>query len=240
MMHRFYARPENFSDRNVTLDIDETRHLRDVLRLKSGEAINVFDGIGREYACRIASISKTAAELLIDRAVAASSPESGLDLTLAVAMLKGEKFDLVIQKSVELGVRRLVPIRTVRTNVRSRDSAARVLRWRKIALEASKQSGRAFLTVVENPIDFGIFLSAVDGNQTVLFSERDGESLPPKLEGKKLTAIVGPEGGWDDVELAAARSSGCRIVTLGGRTLRAETAAIAITAVLQNRFGDLN
>jgi 16S rRNA (uracil1498-N3)-methyltransferase len=239
-MHRFYAHPATLHDEHFVLDIGETRHLRDVLRLSEGANVIVFDGQGNEYECTVSEIKKNEAELLVLKQQDPTSPESPLDLTLAAAMLKGEKFDLVVQKAVELGVRQLIPLRTKRTDVRSKDSVKRVLRWRKIVHEASKQSGRAFLMTVAEPRDYEIFLSTTDGEHTILFSERDGGALPQKIEDKKITALVGPEGGWDDVELAAAKSSGIPIVTLGGRILRAETAAIAVATILEHRFGDIN
>src|SRR3954467_4861472 len=98
-MRRFYASRENFSNDKVTLNLDETRHLRDVLRLREGEKVNVFDGAGKEFLCAIETISKKETALKIIEETAPSSPESDLDLTLAVALLKGEKFDLVIQKA---------------------------------------------------------------------------------------------------------------------------------------------
>lgn len=239
-MHRFFAEPERFSSGAVSLDPDETRHLREVLRLNSGDVVQVFDGVGNEFLCEVTTLSKKAAELLIREKMRPASPESLLELTLAATMLKGEKFDLVVQKAVELGVLRLVPLRTARTDVRSKDSAARVVRWRKIALEASKQSGRAFLMMVEDPIDFEMLLSSIEPTECILFAEHGGEHFPKQVSTKKLTAVVGPEGGWEDVELAAARSADIRIVTLGGRIMRAETAAIAVAVILQNRFGDIN
>lgn len=238
-MHRFFALPESIRDERILLDREETRHLRDVLRLVEGTNLLVFDGCGSEYYCTIVEIKKTETELLIISKQDASSPESKLELTLAAAMLKGEKFDLVVQKAVELGVRRLVALRTARTDVRSKGSEARVQRWRKIALEASKQSGRAFLMSIEGPVDLIDYLQSIAARETILFSEREGESLPTEIPAEKMTAIVGPEGGWDDIELENAKAAGVRIVTLGGRITRAETAAIAATAILQHRYGDL-
>jgi 16S rRNA (uracil1498-N3)-methyltransferase len=222
------------------LDAAETRHLRDVLRLTEGANVAVFDGQGNEYSCTVTEVKKNETELLVLEQRDPSSAESPLDLTLAAAMLKGEKYDLVVQKAVELGVRQLIPLRTSRTDVKSNDSLKRVLRWRKIVLEASKQCGRALLMDVAEPLDFEVLLSMTDAKQTIMFSERDGETLPKKMADKKITAVVGPEGGWDDVELAAARSGGIHVVTFGGRTLKAETAAIAFAAILENRFGDIN
>jgi 16S rRNA (uracil1498-N3)-methyltransferase len=239
-MHRFFALPESFREDRVLLDSAETRHLRDVLRLAEGANVVVFDGCGNEFNCTIAEIKKNETELLLIGKQDATSPESKLRLTLAAAMLKGEKFDLVVQKAVELGVQKLIPLRTKRTEVRSRDSAKRVERWRKIAMESSKQCGRAFLMTVADPLDFELLLSSGDEATTLIFTERHGANIPDLTDPKELTMVIGPEGGWDDVELAEAKSAGATLVTLGGRILRAETAAIAIATVLQYRFGDLN
>lgn len=239
-MHRFFALPESFRDDRVLLDSAETRHLRDVLRLAGGANVVVFDGCGNEYNCTVVEIKKNETELLLINKQDPSSPESKLKLTLAAAMLKGEKFDLVVQKAVELGVQRLIPIRTKRTEVRSKDSAKRVERWRKIAMESSKQCGRAYLMTVADPLDFELLLSSGDMANVLIFTEHDGNKIPSLTQVEELTAVIGPEGGWDETELAEARSAGAHLVTLGGRILRAETAAIAIAAMLQHRFGDLN
>src|SRR6476661_2823871 len=119
MMRRFYAPKDQFSGSQVTLDSDETRHLRDVLRLKAGDSVNVFDGEGNEFLCTIETVGKKEATLLIVSPAQPPAPESPLDLTLAVSLLKGDKFDLVTQKAVELGVTRIVPVDTARSDARS-------------------------------------------------------------------------------------------------------------------------
>ena len=240
-MHRFYTPPDSFHDESVVLNASETRHLRDVLRLGVGSNVNVFDGEGHEFLCTVTLICKIDAELLIISEQPPSSPESTLDLTLAATMLKGDKFDLVVQKSVELGVNHLVALNTIRCDVKIKESTTRIDRWRKIALEAAKQSGRARLMKVSGPVAFDKFLQGLSQDEdAILFAEREGDRLSQDFDGHKMTAIVGPEGGWDDSELADARSAGINIVTLGGRIMRAETAAIAIAAVIQHRFGDIN
>jgi len=133
-MRRFYAPKENFGKEKITLSLEETRHLRDVLRLREGEKVQVFDGAGKEFLCEIETIAKKETSLKIIEEIAPSSPESNLDLTLAVALLKGEKFDLVIQKAVELGVCKLVPLNTKRADVRLKDADKKQERWQKIAL----------------------------------------------------------------------------------------------------------
>lgn len=237
-MRRFYAPPENFKNENVFLSEEETRHLRDVLRLRESETVKVFDGVNHEFVCKIEKIEKRQTVLKIIEETEPSAPESNLDLTLAVALLKGEKFDLVVQKAVELGVKNFVPLVTKRCDVKIKDADKKRERWRKIALEASKQSGRAGLMKIETPIDFEKFIETATGAK-ILFSERGGANFSEISEAKKITAVIGAEGGWEDAEIESASAKGFQIVTLGGRILRAETAAISMAAILQHQFGDL-
>jgi 16S rRNA (uracil1498-N3)-methyltransferase len=260
---RFYAPPGSFAPegaRVVVLSDEESRHLRDVLRLRAGDEAYVFDGEGREFACVVVEAGGRGAGARLDVRERAEppSPESPLALTLAVALLKGEKFDLVVQKATELGVVRVVPVMSKRADVRprdERDTVKRVERWRRLALEASKQSGRARVPVVESPIMFDALVAREPrGDESrILFAERGGvslnslaaadshNSLAAETAARRVSfvALVGPEGGWDDEELAHAREYGWTIITLGGRTLRAETAAITVCTLLQHLFGDL-
>jgi 16S rRNA (uracil1498-N3)-methyltransferase len=249
---RFYAPPSAFSsgNENVHLASEEARHLRDVLRLQSGDEVYVFDGAGREFRCRIEESRRDAAELTIITEVEPARPESPMRLTLAVALLKGEKFDLVVQKATELGVVRVVPVVTRHADIRLRDEtdgSKRVTRWQRIALEAAKQSGRAAVPEVGSPIAFQSLIQPTDPGarmRSLMFSERNGQSLLKVTnrlpsEASEMTALVGSEGGWSDEELDAARDAGWSIVTLGGRTLRAETAAITAAVLVQHLFGDL-
>jgi 16S rRNA (uracil1498-N3)-methyltransferase len=246
---RFYASPKAFTSdcKGVRLDRDEARHLRGVLRLDVGDTVYVFDGTGREFRCEIADTGRDTAMLAVREEIAPQSPESKLELTLAVALLKGEKFDLVVQKATELGVARIVPVMTKRADVkidRVKRTTHRDERWARLALEAAKQSGRARVPEVAAPVELKELFARQDAGRALLFAERGGESLEGALdslpvEPRTLTALVGPEGGWETSEIEAARGHGWRIVTLGGRTLRAETAAIAVATLLQHRRGDI-
>ena len=238
-MRRFYAPVQNFEKDAVYLDENETRHLRDVLRLREGEEINVFDGEGREFLCEVQKIGKKRTDLRVISEISPTAPESSLDLTLATALLKGEKFDLVIQKSVELGVKQLTPLITHRCDVKLKDRGNKIGRWERIALEAAKQSGRASLMRIDEPTDFFQMLKTEKSIGMIMFSEREGSSFDKIVAEKEIVAITGPEGGWEDGEIEAARDAGAAIITLGERVLRAETAAVAIMAILQHRFGDL-
>ena len=242
---RFHAPPDSFnaSEQIVTLRPEEARHLRDVLRLKPGDEVYVFDGRGREFRCAVSTSKRDAAELRIEAEVEPAKPESQLQLNLCVALLKGEKFDLVVQKATELGVKKITPLITRHADIHLRDAAdatKRVARWQRIALEAAKQSGRAFVPEISLPVGFEAALD-VDG-LGVMFAERGGEALE-NLTGhsatQSVTALVGSEGGWSDEEIESARARNFHVITLGGRVLRAETAAITVTALLQHLFGDL-
>jgi 16S rRNA (uracil1498-N3)-methyltransferase len=249
---RFYAPPAAFAPdaQTVSLSPDEARHARGVLRLQPGDELYVFDGAGKEFRCAIREFDRDGATLDVVEDVEPVRPESPLDLTLAVALLKGEKFDLVVQKATELGASRIVPVATSRADVRIRngDEAKRkVTRWQRIALEAAKQCGRARLMEIEEPLGFKALIDrpAEAGELRLMFVERNGTSLAevahnPPSGSAKVFALIGPEGGWADEEIELARKGGWQIVTLGGRTLRAETAAIAVVALLQHRYGDLD
>jgi 16S rRNA (uracil1498-N3)-methyltransferase len=253
---RFHAPPGAFTSELETVHLasDEARHLRDVLRLKPGDEVYVFDGAGKEFHCQVEDSQRDAAQLKVISEVEPAKPESPLQLTLAIALLKGEKFDLIVQKATELGVARVVPVVTKHADIRLRDesdAAKRVARWQRIALEASKQSGRAVVPEVDNPVAFESMIqneaSAVAADspmRRLMFSERLGQSLleaakniPTKVS--RITALVGCEGGWANEELEAARDAGWTVLTLGGRTLRAETAAITVVTLIQHLYGDL-
>jgi 16S rRNA (uracil1498-N3)-methyltransferase len=237
---RFHAPRTAFTKETVTLTADEARHLRDVLRLKPGDDVYVFDGLGREFQCSVSNTKRDAAELRIEAEVEPAKPESQLQLNLCVALLKGEKFDLVVQKATELGVTRFTPLISRYADIHLRDAAdatKRVGRWQRIALEAAKQSGRAFVPEVVLPVAFAAALDTEGAG--VMFSERGGEAFEILPATRSITALVGSEGGWAEEEIDAARARNFHIVTLGGRILRAETAAISITTLLQHRFGDL-
>ena len=239
---RFHAPPGAINDQTVMLGTDEARHLRDVLRLKAGDEVYVFDGSGREFRCSVVNMNRHAAELHIEAEVEPAKPESQLQLNLCVALLKGEKFDLVVQKATELGISKITPLITRYADIHLRDesdAAKRVGRWQRIALEAAKQSGRAFVPEIVAPVAFELMV--IEG-LAVMFSERGGESLENLIKHpapETVTALVGSEGGWSDEELETARARDFHVITLGGRVLRAETAAITVAVLLQHLFGDL-
>lgn len=252
-LRRFYAEPEAFrrAPGEVTLSEEESRHLRDVLRLRAGDEAHVFDGEGREFACVVADEGRRGgvSRLEVRGAAEPQNPESPLELTLALSMLKGENFDFVLKKATELGVSRVAPVVTMRVVLQprdERDAVRRARRWHRLALEAAKQCGRARVPAIEVPANFAALVRGTRPADAlrVLFAEQGGtplDSLPAAADARPsaVVALVGPEGGWADEEVELARAHGWAVVTLGGRTLRAETAAITVCTLLQHRYGDL-
>ena len=240
-MRRFYSPPDQFNGMTVKLSTEETRHLRDVLRLSLGDQVQIFNGEGREFLAEITTIGKRETLLNIVDEISAPAPESKLDLTIAASVYKNDKFDLVIQKAVELGVARISPLVTFRSEAKLDAAMNRTERWRKIALEATKQCERARIMTVDDPVAFQDFLSGLTkaSGDLLMFSEKDGGSIPNLAAPKKITALVGPKGGWEDSEIELAEQRGFVPVKLGKRIMKAETAVITFAALLQHRFGDL-
>src|SRR2546423_15625258 len=166
---RFFAPPDSFEldCSKVTLAAEEARHLLDVLRLNRGDEVFVFDGDGREFRCTVDEMKRERATLIVNAEVEPARPESMLQLTLAVALLKGEKFDLVVQKATELGATRIVPVVTKLADARvrdDRDAERRVARWQRIAMEAAKQCGRARVPEIFGPTDFAALVRDAASN----------------------------------------------------------------------------
>ena len=243
---RFYAAPDAIDGSQIELGRDETHHLTRVLRLAVGDDAFVFDGCGREYRCRILALDRHCAQLEIIEPLA-DAVESPVGLTLAQAIVKGEKFDFIVQKATELGVRRIVPLITRYADVKLNDekSTKRLARWQRIALEALKQSGRRQLVDLAPPMPVAALLESRAPNAALLiFSERGGDSITAALanvvDSQNVIACVGPEGGWSDGELEQFAAHGAQAVTLGPRILRTETAALVALALIQHARGDLS
>lgn len=244
--HRFHAPSENFTSGEVRLPADEGHHAVHVLRVRVGETVNVFDGCGRAFRAVVAEASKRGVRLALGEPL--PSNESPLDLTLAAALLKADKFEWVIQKAVELGVTRIIPLVTchVEPGVVRSVSADRLARWTRIGREATKQCGRSRLTPIAAPRPVADLLT--EEGVKFFFTERDGDDWARVVQNVaknadappvSLTAFIGPEGGWSDEERRQAAAHGAWPVTLGSRILRAETAALLAVGLLQSEFGDL-
>ncbi|MBI1763553.1 MAG: 16S rRNA (uracil(1498)-N(3))-methyltransferase [Acidobacteria bacterium] len=237
--HRFYAPPAQINGALITLADDEAHHLARVLRLPVGAPVFAFDGCGQEYVCEINQVGRRGAELTIIEQLT-NTVESPLQLTLAVALLKGDKFDWVVQKATELGVTRLVPLLTEHSDIRQLKAEHKLQRWQRITLEALKQCGRRTLVEIAEPQSWPKFCAEEISSLKLILSEHGGQrlhALPPTAN--SACVAVASEGGWSETELEVATQHGFVPVHLGARILRAETAAITGVALLQHLCGDL-
>lgn len=220
----------------------EQHYLQRVLRLRAGQAIEVFDGAGRRFAARVGALSQRGAHLLLGEALAAT-PESPLRVTLAQCLSSAEKMDWTIEKAVELGVHRIVPIASARSVVRldAERAARRVEHWRRLIGAACAQCGRDTLPGIDAPQPLAHWLDARSrAHEAVVLVPGAATRLATlALAGPEVDLLVGPEGGLADDELAAAVRAGFAAASLGARVLRTETAGLAALAILQSRLGDI-
>jgi len=227
MRHRIYTR-DPLTDA-VTIGGEEFHHAARVVRVREGEEVELFDGEGRAASGVVESIASNALVVRVASPIDSRESENSIDLAMAIIQL--EKFELVLQKATELGVRSIIPLETDRQEIRAERYKGKHERWQKILFEATKQSGRAVIPKLESPTKFEALMSRE--NKIVFDAE-----APPATEqpSNQATVLIGPEGGWSDRELSSARDHGCMFATLGARRLRAETAAIVACALLNDRF----
>ncbi len=225
-----------------TLRGEAANHVARVLRLDVGDALTVFDGEGAEYFARVAAVARGEV-CIVPGQRRANERESSLRLTLVQGVSRGERMDWVVQKAVELGVTRIVPVLTERSVVRldAAQAHSKQRHWRGIAVAACEQSGRGQLPQITAAVPFGVWLAGLPPGGLRVLPSPDGAaglaSLPPLAS--EVLVLIGPEGGLSDREAAAALGSGFHAVRLGPRVLRTETAAVVALALLQQRFGDL-
>lgn len=236
---RFLVR-ELSTEPEVRIRGEEAHHLLQVLRLRPGDDVVVFDGSGEQY--RAVLIRCEAKEATARKLEALPFAESPLELTMAVAIPKGDKMSLIVQKLTELGASRIIPLRCKRTHPSSTATSAvskKLSRWQRVALEACKQSGRLRVPKIEAPIGFQEFL-ALELPPHRLLTCLDGKRLPGTPPSPRAcVAAVGPEGGWTDEETSTALTGGFLTFGMGPSVLRTETAAIAAATILQWEWGDL-
>jgi 16S rRNA (uracil1498-N3)-methyltransferase len=227
----------------LALEGSAAGHITRVLRLRSGDALTLFNGRGGEYAGRIEKSHGGVVTVAVGSRSAVER-ESPLTLTLAQGVSRGERMDLVVQKATELGVSGLVPVFTERSVVRldARQATRKVAHWRAIAVAACEQSGRNRLPDVATPLSLREFTGAARNALSARLLLSPGAALrlddiPSPVT--DVTVLIGPEGGLTDSEEDLARTAGFAPVRLGPRVLRTETAALAALTLLQRKFGDL-
>lgn len=232
---------ENIGDDKIILDGESARHIAKSLRMRVGDVICVTDGRGEDYGCQIEEITKDEVVLKVCYKQACES-EPSCKVTIYQGVPKSSKMEDIIQKCVELGVTSIVPTLTKRCVSRPDEKAAgkKNQRYQKIALEAAQQSGRGIVPKIENMKTLDRAIAEDDSEVKIVFFEGGGEKLTDiiKKDTSSVSIFIGPEGGFEEQEVADAMKAGAKPITLGHRILRTETAGLAVLSVLMFQLED--
>jgi len=242
-MHRFYLTPGLTRGDSLRLDGREAHHALRVLRLKRGELITVLDGVGNEFLCAVEDSSRDAVTLSVS--LKHFTPPPPCSITLLQAVPKGKIIESIIQKAVELGARRIVPLLTghVVTRLDDRDAADKHTKWQQVAIEAIKQCGAAWLPEIEAPMTMEQYLARKEKFDLSLFGSLQMDRRHPRKclgefqakHGRLPQTVgvwIGPEGDFTPEELEAIQASGALPISLGRLVLRVETAAVYSLSIL--------
>src|SRR4030067_1018380 len=244
-MPRIFFPITNLSENQISVTGEKAKYLATILRCKKGDELIVFDGKGNCLRTTILKADKKEIFAEVSETFSCNT-ESPIDIILVQGLLKGQKMDMVIQKATELGVREIQPVITERSQPRE---TRKVVRWQKIAEEASRQSGRSVIPLINEPINFNDYLSSLP-LIGFIFWEEGGVSLKEAVHKMSSSPIhpftdspvhilIGPEGGFSKDEVSASEKKGFIVISLGKRILRAETASISALTLVQFLLGDL-
>ena len=249
-MSRFFVSIDSVDSVNsrITISGEDVKHIISVLRSVPGDALELSDGSGIDYDVTIEVIEK---DIITTKIVSTkvNKTEPPVNITLFQGIPKADKMEYIIQKCVELGVSRIVPVMTERTIVRfdnARDAATKTTRWKRIALEAAKQCDRGIVPEVNEPVrlDEALKLAGDCSLKLLPYEEETAGNIRKHLEEQKqkqssVALFIGPEGGFTADEVKKAVEGGFKAVTLGPRILRTETAGVAVIAIIMYELGDM-
>ncbi|HHW47176.1 MAG TPA: 16S rRNA (uracil(1498)-N(3))-methyltransferase [Clostridiaceae bacterium] len=246
-MPKFFISEENITGGKISITGEDVNHIRNVLRLERGDNLTLCDGKRKDYTVEIESF-ETGRILTNIVNVEENRSEPPVEAILFQGIPKSDKMDLIIQKSVELGIGKIYPVVTERTVVKlgtQKDIENKLKRWQRISLEAAKQCGRGIIPEVKNPVSFKEALALASSSQLGLlpYEKETAKSLKQYLRTgnviNSVSIMIGPEGGFSDKEIEWAAIEGLNMVTLGPRILRTETAGIAVLSILMYELGDI-
>lgn len=245
-MPRFFVTNSDVSNDLINISGEDFNHIKKVLRLGNGDRITACDGKGTDYLVEIVKIEDAVVKTRIIESMK-NSTEPPVEITLFQGLPKSDKMDLIIQKAVELGIYKIVPVITARTVVKmdAKSGDKKCDRWNKISMGAAKQCNRGIIPKVESAMSFREALDAAKGGSLSLIPyEKETriklkEVLLNSSLTKKVSVFIGPEGGFCQEEIEEAVACGVQPVTLGPRILRTETAGIAVLSILMYELGDV-
>jgi 16S rRNA (uracil1498-N3)-methyltransferase len=237
---RFHV-PDAAPGARVTLPDHTAHHAREVLRLRPGAEVSIFDGQGAEFAATLDDVTRRRVTARLGPSVE-TRPESPLRLVLALSPLRGDRMELVIQKATELGVTEIWPVVTARTDAAARPAlkGSRDQRWERVVTGAAEQCGRATVPHLEHATTLDHLLERpFDGTKAVLMETGSHPPLSALERATSVLLLIGPPGSFEPAEIERLETTGFTPVSLGPRILRSETAAIAAVALAQATWGDL-
>ncbi|MCX7842686.1 MAG: 16S rRNA (uracil(1498)-N(3))-methyltransferase [Clostridia bacterium] len=246
-MPKFFVKYSDVIGQNIKITGEDASHIKKVLRLRSGDSINISDDQGNDYHARIAKIEADYVLTQIESS-SANISEPSIEVTLFQGLPKSDKMDLIVQKNVELGIAKIVPVITEHTVVKldsKKDAENKIKRWQRISMEAAKQSNRGRIPEVSYPVSFeeAISLSANCHLRLIPYEKEKQMGLRKCLHNicgvKNAAVFIGPEGGFSEKEIQTALESGVIPVTLGPRILRTETAGLMVQSILMFALGEI-
>lgn len=249
-MPKFFVSTNQIKDSNIYIEKEDVNHIKNVLRAKIDDEIEICDfNTSKNYICKIEKIEDKKIDCKIIKEINSNNIESKIKVTIFQGLPKADKMELVIQKSVELGVYDITPVKMKRCVVKldEKDKIKKIERWQKISEVASKQSGRNIIPKINNIQNIDEICKNIKDYDLLLIAyEKEKENFL-KAELKKLTnikdnikigVVIGPEGGIDEEEIQKFKENGAKIITLGNRILRTETVALNILSIIMYELED--
>ncbi len=244
-MHRFFVLPTTINADRAHIKGETAHQISRVLRMQPGDRITLLNGQGFEYTVTLLEIGKDEVTGRVESS-AEGKAEPHHKITLYLSLLnKADKFEWALQKCTELGASAFVPVRSARS-ISDAPGPARIERWQRIILEAAEQSGRSIIPALHETLTFQVALKTETGKPSIIPALEAGTTLRQAIVGLKhanlanISIFIGPEGGFTPDEVREADSAGVQSVTLGPRTLRAETAAVAALTMTLYELGEMD
>lgn len=245
-MFQFFVEPYQVGTEKITITGPDVNHIKNVLRMKPGTKVRISNKEDKDYICHITELSDEEIIAVIDD-VDTAGTELPADIVLFQGLPKGDKMETVIQKNVELGVKRIVPVAMGRSIVKldAKKAKAKVERWQRIAESAAKQSKRMIIPEISPVTTFKEAIEEMADMDIILFPYENAEGMTDTRaaietinKGDRVAIFIGPEGGFEPEEVSKATGAGAKVISLGKRILRTETAGMALMSMIMYRLED--